>query len=44
MGRKKEANLKDPLGPELWDHLECLVHGHGPGTHEESDRDRKAVG
>lgn len=25
------ANLQDPLGPQLWDYLECLAHGHQQG-------------
>ena len=44
------ANLKGPLGPELWDYLECLSRVSSPwsltGTHDKSDREikEKAVG
>lgn len=44
--REMAANLKDPLGPELWDYLDCLAHSHQQGPRiraVENERKREVV-
>lgn len=46
-GREMAANLEDPLGPELWDYLDCLAHSHQQGPLirvVEKGRKREVVG